>query len=390
MKLLYKVVAALVALFALALPSHAAVLLDDTWADGTRDKQNLPTKSAWYASIGPSLAAAPKSMTLSLGSDAVMVITYFTTNAAGPVQLGVGDTLTATIRLTLSGVAASNESMGFRLGLFDFADSTLSPKRVSNDFSDNNSRDVGVPGYALFQNMGATFGQSSPMDIRKRTTLGYALLGTTGNWTSLAKGPGDTSAFPGFADGTPYTLKLALHRTGTNSLSISATWLNAESGATLSTSVTDSDAANFRFDGIALRPENATQSASKITFNEVKVELARASLANIPPTPTGGTANGITAEQAEQHVGETNTVCGLVASVRYLDTSKTKPTLLNFDHPSPNQTFTVMIRDADRAEFKDPPEMMFNGKTVCVTGVIIDFRGKPEIVVTDPSQIVLQ
>jgi micrococcal nuclease len=103
----------------------------------------------------------------------------------------------------------------------------------------------------------------------------------------------------------------------------------------------------------------------------------------------GGAANGIPAEQAKQHVGETNTVCGLVASARYMDSAKTKPTLLNFDRPFPDHTFSVMIPDASRGKFTGPPEMMFTGKTVCVTGAIIEFRGKPEIIVTDSTQIVV-
>ena len=95
----------------------------------------------------------------------------------------------------------------------------------------------------------------------------------------------------------------------------------------------------------------------------------------------------IPSAQAKQHIGETNTVCGVVAGGRYM--GKTKPTLLNFDRPYPNHTFSVMIPDADRAKFKGAPEEMFNGKTLCVTGVIIDYRDKPEIIVNDPSQITL-
>lgn len=49
-----------------------------------------------------------------------------------------------------------------------------------------------------------------------------------------------------------------------------------------------------------------------------------------------------------------------------------------------------MIPGLSRAAFNEPPEVLFNGKTVCVTGLIVDYRGKPEIVVEDPSQIVIQ
>lgn len=98
----------------------------------------------------------------------------------------------------------------------------------------------------------------------------------------------------------------------------------------------------------------------------------------------------ISAEQAQEHIGETNTVCGLVASARYIDWETAKPTYLNFDRPYPNQTFTIRIPGASRAEFNEPPEVLFNGKTVCVTGLIEEHRGRPEIVVEDPSQIVIQ
>src|SRR5436190_15367931 len=83
-----------------AFSTGATVLLDDTWADGTRSNQNLPAESAWFSSSGAALTAAPNSMSLALGSTAVMGITYFTTNDIMPAQLGVGDTLTASFRLS--------------------------------------------------------------------------------------------------------------------------------------------------------------------------------------------------------------------------------------------------------------------------------------------------
>ncbi len=278
MKRILRVVPVLAVLVGLASPGSAAVLFDDTWADGTRTNQNLPVKSAWYASTGESLTATTNSMTLALEDRAVLAMTFFTSNATSPVQLKVGDTLTASFTLVLDGVAAQNGSLGFRLGLFNFADSTLADKRVSADSFNSGSQGNGVQGYALFQNMGATFSSVTPMDIRKRTSLTeVSLLGASRAWTSLGSGPGDTSTFAGFANGTRYILQLTLQRTALNSLTIAATWLNTESGATLSTSVIDNGAINFRFDGIALRPQNAMQSASTITFHEVRVESAAGS-----------------------------------------------------------------------------------------------------------------
>ena len=282
MKHLRKITLMLGVLFGLASPSFATVYLDDFWSDGLRTTQNLPTESAWFSSSSGALAATPGSMSLSMGGSAIMVLTYYTTNSTSPVQLGVGDALTATFNLTFSGLAASNTSQGLRIGLFDFADSTLSPKRVTADGFSSSSQGSGVQGYALFQNMGPAFNNSTPMDIRKRTTLSdSSLLGTSGDYTSLGTGPGNVSAFPGFSNGTNFILQITLQRTAANTMAITASWLNTASGASLITTETDTGATNFNFDGIGLRPLTAASTATTITFQEAKVEFIPA---NTPAT----------------------------------------------------------------------------------------------------------
>src|SRR5262245_56250441 len=94
----------------LALPAFATVYLDDTWADGTRTNQNLPVESAWFSSSGSALTATTNSMNLLLANNAVQAVTYFTTNDTSPLQLGIGDTLTASFRLTFTNVAPPNGS----------------------------------------------------------------------------------------------------------------------------------------------------------------------------------------------------------------------------------------------------------------------------------------
>jgi pectate lyase len=122
--------------------------------------------------------------------------------------------------------------------------------------------------------MGVTFNNVNPTTIMKRTGLADSgLLGTSGDWTSLASGPGNTSGFPGFASSTNYVLQFTFQRTATSSLAITVSWLNVGSGATLTTSVTDTGATSFNFDGIALRPSGSGSAASTIIFSEVKVEF---------------------------------------------------------------------------------------------------------------------
>src|ERR1017187_462576 len=284
MKRIYTITFMLVVLVGLARPSFATVYLDDFWSDGLRTAQNLPTESAWFASSSGSLAATPGSMNLSMGSSAIMVLTYYTTNSTSPVQLGIGDALTATFNLTFSGLAPTNSSQGFRIGLFDFADSTLSPKRVTADGFSSSSQGAGVQGYALLQNMSPQFNNATPMDIRKRTTLtDNSLLGTSSDYTSLGTGPGNVTAFPGFSNGTNYILQINLQRTAANTMAITASWLNTANGATLITSETDTGATDFNFDGIGLRPLTAASTATTITFQEAKIEFIPA---NTPATVT--------------------------------------------------------------------------------------------------------
>jgi hypothetical protein len=102
-------------------------------------------------------------------------------------------------------------------------------------------------------------------------------------------------------------------------------------------------------------------------------------------------AQTLTGDDALQHLAETNTICGTIASAKYVEGSPGQPTYLNFDHPYPHQTCAAVIAGTARAKFKDTPETAFTGRWVCVTGLITtNSRGKAQIAVTDPSQIVMQ
>jgi hypothetical protein len=97
--------------------------------------------------------------------------------------------------------------------------------------------------------------------------------------------------------------------------------------------------------------------------------------------------NIISSDTASQYIGKTATVCGDVASATYASRSKGKPTFLNLDKPYPNHIFTAVIWIEDRSKFDNPPEVLFRGKRICVTGVVESYRNKPQIVVRSPSQI---
>ena len=256
-------------------------ILDDIWLSGTRTVQNPPSSSAWFTSSSTSLNAAPGAMTFTVGSTSILILSYFTPNSnSPPVTLNVGDTLTAAISFIFNGLPTlASSSQGFRIGLFDFADGSNAPKRAIGDGISSGSQGLNVAGYALFQKMYTTFSDSTPMAIRKRTNLPDAsLLGSSGDFTTLATG-GDISAFPGFANLTPYTLKFVLKRTSLTSMDITMSWSNQVTGAILTVSTTDNAATNFSFDGIGFRPQNSSQAAVSNVFTEVKIGVTSAPLA---------------------------------------------------------------------------------------------------------------
>jgi len=82
-------------------------------------------------------------------------------------------------------------------------------------------------------------------------------------------------------------------------------------------------------------------------------------------------------------VGQTLTVEGTVAGVTVL---RTGTTFLNFGAPYPNQTFTAVIFRSAASGFPNPQQ--WEGKRVRVTGKVQLYRGKPEVILNETSQLV--
>ena len=90
--------------------------------------------------------------------------------------------------------------------------------------------------------------------------------------------------------------------------------------------------------------------------------------------------------EAAEHVGEEATVCGEVTGAKFSGHRERQPTFIDFGPPHPNQLFTALIWGEYRDTFDYVPESLF-GKMICVSGTITEHKGKPEIKVSDPSQI---
>jgi DNA/RNA endonuclease YhcR with UshA esterase domain len=94
-------------------------------------------------------------------------------------------------------------------------------------------------------------------------------------------------------------------------------------------------------------------------------------------------------EEVKDHVGDSITVSGRVYGIKYLEQAKGAPTLLNLGAAFPNQLLTVVIFGEDRKRLALEPEKQFADAQVLVTGKLELFKGKPQIVITDKSQITI-
>jgi len=98
--------------------------------------------------------------------------------------------------------------------------------------------------------------------------------------------------------------------------------------------------------------------------------------------------SNITTDEAKNYLGQTKTVCGKVASTKYAIKSRGQPTFLNLDKPYPNHIFIVLIWGSNRHKFSNPPEVYYREKSICVTGMIQNYKGIPEIIVEEPKQLI--
>lgn len=98
----------------------------------------------------------------------------------------------------------------------------------------------------------------------------------------------------------------------------------------------------------------------------------------------------ITPAEVNKHIGDSVIVCGKIYGGKFLDAAKNQPTFLNMGAVYPNQLLTIVIWGNTRKLFSYKPEEHLKDKTVCVTGKIEVFKEKPQIVITQVSQLQVQ
>jgi hypothetical protein len=87
------------------------------------------------------------------------------------------------------------------------------------------------------------------------------------------------------------------------------------------------------------------------------------------------------------HIGESVTTEGRVTDAGY--DSSSSVTYLNVGGVNSKNSVIVLIRGYDRDKFTVMPEIVYKKQPIRVTGKVLNDNGKLEIIVYEPSQIVL-
>ena len=91
--------------------------------------------------------------------------------------------------------------------------------------------------------------------------------------------------------------------------------------------------------------------------------------------------------EAAAHLNEFATIVGTVAQA----SERKGHVFLNFERPYPQHTFTAFVPAKSVTAVGGVPFLTsLQGKTVAITGKIIDYKGQREIVVTSKEQIAVR
>ncbi|MBX3394279.1 MAG: endonuclease/exonuclease/phosphatase family protein [Phycisphaerae bacterium] len=99
-----------------------------------------------------------------------------------------------------------------------------------------------------------------------------------------------------------------------------------------------------------------------------------------PAVPSAGGPGIIDWKDAHKFIDEEVVVQGWIVQARSIG----QITFLNFDR---ERTVTAIVRQRNYKNFSKPPEEMYAGKFVRILGTVTEYRGKPQIEVTQPGQV---
>ena len=94
----------------------------------------------------------------------------------------------------------------------------------------------------------------------------------------------------------------------------------------------------------------------------------------------------VSVDSVSRHMGDTVQVCSKVYGIKAFE----RITYINLGAAYPNSPLVVVVFGKDYANFKELPSVLYANKQICVTGTLAEYKGKPQIVVTRPDEIIVQ
>ena len=90
------------------------------------------------------------------------------------------------------------------------------------------------------------------------------------------------------------------------------------------------------------------------------------------------------------HIGDNITVKGKISGIRYLQSAKNTPTFINVGGAYPNELLTIVIwRNVREKLGYKPEERPYISGVAKVSSKVERFKGKPQVVITDPKQLTI-
>lgn len=271
------------AIAACASTAPAAVLLNDTFADGDRTDTNLPDESAFFVGRPDQVTAVGPGLSYNVSGSSEKLWTYFAAEDS-PASLAVGDKIVATVDFTPSGLIGDTTGRGFRLGLFnDPTDDQLVADTNSDSgggiWEDSTGYGVQIAlsdGNEITNPLdGTTSILSTNIRLGKRVGGSSSLMGSSGAY-EFSSG-GDNIVVD--AD-VQYSAVLMAERVAADQMLV--TFSLSDAGGLISThSILDDPNGSGEFgtgpiatdyEQIFFRFSNATEAAEVITFDRIHVE----------------------------------------------------------------------------------------------------------------------
>jgi hypothetical protein len=259
--------------------SQAAVIVNDSWADGGRGNGVDPQDSNWWTSSSSSgIEVAVGSLGMVTGSSGRGIHTIFPTQTLA----NVGDKLVATYTFRTPATIGTGGAGAFRVGLFDtlgragldadVPSSSGTPNPLYGLFS---TPTAALPGYMFDMDVGTG---TEDINFRQHDTVQTAstptgrLMGTTTGFTSLS--PSGPDGVYAFAPDTTYTGSLTIMRMNATDVQLTGSLGSATHSATDAFDSTSYGMlafwANSNIFGTSANPGEANNG---IDFSNVRIEF---------------------------------------------------------------------------------------------------------------------